>query len=122
MQDTEDIPLIGATLAGKYRVEKILGQGGMGVVMAARHLTLKQQVAIKLLLPKAAKLPEANYRFLREAKLAAAIQSEHVARVLDAGNLENGAPYIAMEHLMGVDLARHLKERGAVAIELAVDF
>src|SRR5262245_2193365 len=122
MAGPEDIPLIGETLAGKYRVEKILGQGGMGVVMAARHVTLKQYVAIKLLLPKAAKLPESTARFLREAKTAASIQSEHVARVLDAGTLENGTPYIAMEHLMGIDLGRQVKEKGALAVDLAVDF
>jgi serine/threonine protein kinase len=122
MSSSDDIPLIGEVLAGKYRVEKILGQGGMGVVLAARHLTLDQFVAIKLLLPKAAKLPDATSRFLREAKIAAAIRSPHVARVLDAGTLENGTPYIAMEHLGGVDLARHLKTKGALPIQQAVDF
>jgi serine/threonine-protein kinase len=91
-------------------------------VVAARHLTLRQRVAIKLLLPQAMERPEAIPRFLREARAAAAIQSEHVARVLDVGTLENGVPYLVMEHLSGTDFARLLKERGPLPVPEIVDF
>ena len=78
----------------------------MGVVVAARHLQLDERVAIKFLLPEGARESEAVDRFLREAKAAVKIKSEHVARVIDVGTLENGAPYMVMEYLEGGDLAR----------------
>src|SRR5687767_13853687 len=84
----------GDILAGKYRVEHVLGQGGMGVVVAARHLHFDQRVAIKFLLPELASSPETVARFSREANAAVKIQSEHVGRVLDVGTLESGAPYM----------------------------
>src|ERR1700733_13985399 len=82
----------GQILAGKYRVERVLGAGGMGVVVAAWHLQLEQRVAIKFLLPGVVIGPESIARFLREARAAARIQSAHVARVLDAATLEDGTP------------------------------
>ena len=96
---------VGALIAGKYRIERILGHGGMGVVVAAMHEQLRQRVAIKMLLPEAKTSPNAVSRFLREARAAAAIKGEHVARVLDVGELEGGSPYIVMEYLEGRDLA-----------------
>src|SRR4051794_33572362 len=92
-------PQRGEILAGKYRVERLLGVGGMGVVVAATHLELDEPVAVKLLLPQAAPQPDAVARFVREAKAAIKIKSDHVVRVLDTGRLESGAPYIVMEHL-----------------------
>jgi serine/threonine-protein kinase len=112
----------GDVLAGKYRVEKILGAGGMGVVVAAHHIHLDERVAIKFLLPTALASKEAVARFAREARAAAKIKSEHVARVSDVGTLENGAPYMVMEHLDGSDLAAWLHQRGALSVEQAVDF
>jgi serine/threonine-protein kinase len=109
-------------LAGKYRVEKILGVGGMGVVVAARHLQLQTKVAIKFLRPEMLASEEAVARFAREARAAVRITSEHVARVLDVGSLENGAPYIVMEFLEGGDLAAWLRQRGPLPVEQAVDF
>ena len=73
----------GDVIAGKYRIERILGKGGMGVVVAAVHVALKQQVAVKFLLPSALSGADTVARFVREAQAAARIQSEHVARVLD---------------------------------------
>jgi serine/threonine-protein kinase len=100
------IPIpVGALVAGKYRIERVLGQGGMGVVVAAMHEQLRQRVAIKMLLPEANASANALSRFLREARAAAAIKGEHVARVLDVGELEGGSPYIVMEYLEGRDLA-----------------
>ncbi|MDP9151238.1 MAG: serine/threonine protein kinase, partial [Myxococcota bacterium] len=112
----------GEILAGKYQVEKILGAGGMGVVVAARHLQLDAQVAIKFLLPAMVENQEAVSRFAREARAAVKITSEHVARVLDVGTLENGAPYMVMEYLEGGDLAAWIRQRGAMPIEQAIDF
>src|SRR6201999_462394 len=84
----------GSVLAGKYRVDRVLGQGGMGVVVAATDLQLERKVAIKFLLPDYARHPEASQRFLREARAAVKIQSEHVARVIDVGTLDTGSPYM----------------------------
>lgn len=116
-----DLPKRGDIIAGKYQVEDVLGAGGMGIVVAARHLALRQRVAVKFLLPAAMKSPEAGARFLREAQSAVAIQSEHVARVLDVGTLESGAPYMVMEHLSGTDLGHVLESRGLLPIGEAID-
>jgi serine/threonine protein kinase len=112
----------GEILAGKYRVERVLGIGGMGVVVAALHLALDERVAIKFLLPEALSNAEAVARFAREARAAVKIKSQHVARVIDVGTLETGAPYMVMEFLKGQDLSNHLREWGALPITDAVDF
>jgi len=112
----------GDVLAGKYRVERVIGVGGMGVVVAAHHVQLDEKVALKFLLPEALGNPEAVARFAREARAAVKIKSEHVARVTDVGTLPNGAPYMVMEYLDGGDLAEWLKQRGALPIEQAVEF
>ena len=111
----------GNILAGKYRVERIIGQGGMGVVVVARHIALDERVALKFLLPEYATHPEASARFLREAQSAVKIKSEHVARVSDVGTLETGAPYMVMEFLEGTDLSK-LLEAGVLGVEDAVDY
>jgi serine/threonine-protein kinase len=112
----------GEILAAKYRVERVLGSGGMGVVVAAHHLDLDERVAIKLLLPHALQSAEAVERFAREARAAVKIKSEHVARVTDVGQLETGQPYMVMEYLEGVDLSAWLRERGPMPVEQAVEF
>ncbi len=112
----------GDVLAGKYRVERILGMGGMGVVVAATHLHLEQRVAIKFLLPEIAKHPETVARFSREARAAVRIQSEHVGRVLDVGALDTGSPYMVMEFLEGSDLSDFVKSRGPRPWNEAVEF
>jgi eukaryotic-like serine/threonine-protein kinase len=112
----------GDVLAGKYRVERVLGEGGMGIVVAARHLHLDQMVALKFLLPEAVANPEALSRFLREARNAVRLKSEHVARIIDVGTLDNGAPYIVMEFLQGSDLAGVLAQHGPMPIAMAVDY
>jgi serine/threonine-protein kinase len=112
----------GDILAGKYRIDRILGAGAMGVVVAAHHLKLDEHVAIKFLQPETLANPEAVARFEREARAAVRIKSEHVARVFDVGTLENGAPYMVMEHLEGGDLAAWLEQRGPLPIEQTVDF
>ncbi len=115
-------PVPGTVVDGKYRVEKVLGEGGMGLVVAAMHLGLEQEVAIKFLLPEAMRNKVAVERFLREAKVAAKVRSEHVARVHDVGTLEEGGvPYIVMEHLEGLDLGKLIDREGALPIEEACE-
>jgi eukaryotic-like serine/threonine-protein kinase len=117
----EDAPKRGDVFAGKYRIEGILGLGGMGYVLAATHLQLRERVAIKLLLPDRAKQAGTVARFLREGRAAVRIRSEHVARVLDVGSHEDD-PYIVMEYLDGSDLSDVLRRRKRLPIALAVDY
>jgi serine/threonine protein kinase len=112
----------GEVLAGKYRVDRVLGAGGMGVVVAAHHLELDERVAIKFLLPDVLAHGDAVARFTREARAAVKIKSEHVAKVTDVGKLDTGAPYMVMEYLDGSDLSGWLKQRGPLPIEQAVEF
>ena len=112
----------GQVLAGKYRVEKVLGSGGMGVVVAAWHLELEQRVAVKFLHPLAMERPDTAERFRREARSAAKIRSEHVARVIDVGIMEGGLPYMVMEFLDGHDVSQEMQRVGLLAVSDAVDF
>jgi eukaryotic-like serine/threonine-protein kinase len=112
----------GDVLAGKFRIDRVLGQGGMGVVVAAHHLHLDERVAIKFLLPNALNDGEAVARFAREARAAVKIKSEHVARVSDVGTLETGSPYMVMEYLDGRDLSQLLQQRGVLSVEEACDY
>ena len=113
----------GDILDGKYQVERILGLGGMGVVVAARHLQLEQRVAIKFVLAEAVGNAEAVERFAREARAAVKLRSEHVARVLDVGTMaQTGAPYMVMEYLEGSDLGDLVEQRGPLTAQDVVDF
>jgi len=115
-------PEPGQLLAGKYVIEEVLGIGGMGVVVSAKHVALDQKVAIKYLLPAALLNPEVVARFAREARAAAKIRGEHVARVIDVGQFDDGAPYMVMEHLQGKDLAKVLELSGPLPIEDAIRY
>lgn len=108
-------------LAGKYRVERVLGAGGMGMVVAARHLDLNKLVALKFMLSSAAQNPEAAHRFVQEARAAAQLRSEHVAHVSDYGTLHSGEPYIVIEYLEGEDLAAVLERGGPLNMGFAVE-
>lgn len=112
----------GEVLEGKYRIERVLGEGGMGVVVSAYHLLLHERVAIKFLLPHLANQPDTIDRFLREARAAVRIKNEHIARVIDIGQFDTGTPYIVMEYLEGSDLAAHLRGHSTLTIEDAVDY
>lgn len=112
----------GQMLAGKYRVERILGRGGMGMVVRARHVQLDEPVAVKLMLPEVALSPEAVARFTREARAAAKIKSEHVVRVTDVATLEDGSPYMVMEFLEGRDLESLVHERKRLPVEEAIEY
>ncbi len=125
MTDRDDdlsfAPAPGTVLAEKYRVEHVLGAGGMGYVIRAWHLELDERVAIKMLLPKSAADPDTVMRFLREGRAAVKIKSEHVCRVLDVGRTDR-VPFIVMEYLDGVDLQRLLEREQRFAPEVAVDY
>src|SRR6478735_7849072 len=110
----------GEVLAGKYRIERVLGQGGMGIVVAATHLQLGERVALKFLLPQALSNPLAVERFAREARAAVKIKSEHVARVSDVGTLESGAPYMVMEFLEALEFVLQACEAIAEAHALGI--
>lgn len=112
----------GTILDGKYKVERILGQGGMGLVVEARHLPDDARVALKLLLPDNAAEPAAAARFLRGASTLEKLKSEHVTRVYDIGKLDDGAPCIAMELLEGRDLARTLSLSSVLPVADAIDY
>jgi serine/threonine protein kinase len=112
---------VGTVLAGKYRVERVLGIGGMGMVVAVTHLQLGERYALKFLLPDLASDPEIVARFMREAQAAARMKNEHIARVSDVGQLPNGPPYLVMEHLVGQDVAKRLRAGGPLPIVEAVD-
>jgi len=113
---------IGDILGGKYQVERVLGVGGMGVVVSAKHLTLGERVAIKFLLPQALARNDVVKRFLQEGQAAARLKSEHIARVHDFGQLESGAPFLVMEYLEGSDLSAVLRDRGPLSVETSVDY
>lgn len=112
------VPL-GEVFAGKYRVDRILGEGGMGIVVAAHHLELDQPVAIKFLLDDLATNEEGAERFRREARAAAKIQSDNVVRVLDVGILDGGERYMVMEYMEGRDLAEEIAEKGTLPVGIA---
>lgn len=110
MQDSETTELAraGHVVAGKFRLDACIGQGGMGSVWSATHLGLGHQIAIKLISREFARSPEALRRFDAEAKAAARLQSRHVVQVHDNGTLEDGTPYIAMELLSGESLQQRI--------------
>ena len=111
----------GDLLSGKYRVEKVLGEGGMGQVLEAVHVGLDQRVAVKALLPQMLSHKEAVARFTREAKGLAKLNSEHVARVFDVGQVASGQPFMVMEFLEGKDLGDLVDTRGALPVDEAAE-
>jgi hypothetical protein len=106
------IALVGELTGGRYRAQEILREGGMGIVVAARHVELGHRVAVKFLRAEARRSEEAIRRFRWEARASLGIRSEHVVRVTDAGTLSNGVPYLVMELLDGMNLGELMKRRG----------
>ena len=113
---------VGDVILDKYRVESILGHGGMGVVAECIHLKLGERVAIKMLRPDVLSDSDAVERFQREAQAAAKLKSEYVARVTDVGTFSaTQVPYMVMEFLEGNDLDKLISERGFLPVPWAVE-
>ncbi len=112
----------GQVLGARFRVERLLGSGGMGAVVAAEHLDLRQRVAVKLLRADLGRAPEALERFMREARASARLKSEHVAHVMDVGILHGSIPYMVMEYLDGCNLADYLGQRGPLPVATLTEF
>ena len=114
------LPRVGEVVAGKFRIERLLGEGGMAHVVEATHLLLDERVALKFLRAEVLLRSDIVARFAQEGRAAAKLKSEHVARVIDVGEL-NSVPYIVMEYLDGQNLEELVAERGPLPIAEAAD-
>jgi serine/threonine-protein kinase len=112
----------GTVLLGKYRVEDKLGLGGFGLVLRAHDLTLDQEVAIKILRADLELDDETLRRFMREAQSNVRLAGEHVVRIFDFGQLEDGSPYMSMELLQGADLGKLLSLSSKLSVSVAAGF
>jgi serine/threonine-protein kinase len=114
----------GQILAGKLQVEGVLGRGGMGLVLIARHTILNERVAVKLMRSEGQQDPDPTQleRFYREARAAARLKGPHITRVMDVGTLDDGSPYIVMEYIEGVTLSETIRQRGPLPVDEAVDY
>jgi serine/threonine-protein kinase len=123
-EGTEQTPPIpgGELLAGRYSVDTVLAQGGMGVVWLGRHIELDKPVAIKFLRRSLCGKEAVVARFLNEARAAAVLRSNHVVRVVDVGQIDTGRPYLVMEHLEGTDLDALIEADGALPVERAIEY
>ncbi len=115
-----ELPRVGDVVGGKYRIRRVIGKGGMAVVLAADHLLLNNVVALKVLHPELVSDVACASRFALEAQAAARLKSEHAVRILDVGRLDQGVPYMVMEHLEGCSIAEILDKRGSVSFAEAV--
>src|SRR5580698_5778425 len=112
----------GDVLRGKYRLVRLLGDGGMGSVYEALHAGLGTRVAIKVLHPDLARRPGLVERFLREARVSAQIKSPNVVQVMDVEATEDGVAYIVMELLEGEPLSAVLERQGKLGVGAACDY
>jgi serine/threonine-protein kinase len=119
---TQDALRGGTILSGKIRIERVVGQGAMGIVFEATDMSLQRRVAVKVMAPERANNAEARKRFLREARAALRLSSEHVTRLIDAGELDDDTPYLVMEYLDGCTLEAVLVRDGPPEIDVAVDW
>jgi eukaryotic-like serine/threonine-protein kinase len=114
---TDDLSrLTGTLVGGKYRVDRLIGRGGMGAVFAATNTAIGKRVALKFLGREAARDPAATLRFQREAQAAGVIESEHIVHVFDAGTSPDGLPFLVMELLNGEDLRARLDREGPLPV------
>ncbi|HEX3598207.1 MAG TPA: serine/threonine-protein kinase, partial [Polyangiaceae bacterium] len=118
-REREASELIGSVLAGRYRVEKLLGEGGMGRVYLAEHVLMRKPVALKVLHPEMTVIPDVVARFEREAVAAARIDHANVAQAMDFGHLADGALYFVLEYVDGRSL-RALLTEGALELDRAL--
>src|SRR4051812_38510419 len=116
-------PLAGRIVGGRYRIESLLGSGGMGVLYVAEHVLTRRKVALKLLHPsRDDELEQVQARFLSEARTAAAVRHPHVVDVLDMGTDERGLPFLVMELLEGLSLDRAVLNEGSLSPELTLAY
>lgn len=115
-EPTSDLARSGLIVAGRFRLDSLIGRGGMGSVWSATHLGLGHQIAIKLVSREFVRSPAALRRFDAEAKAVARLQSRHVVQVYDNGSLEDGTPYIAMELLSGESLQQRVDRVGPLSL------
>lgn len=113
-------PLIGRTIDGRYLIENVLGEGGMGLVYRARHAVLQKLLAVKVLRPDVSKDEEIITRFRQEAQSASAIGNEHIISISDFGTLKDGSTYFVMEYLEGQDLTTAIEEAQPVPAGRAI--
>jgi serine/threonine-protein kinase len=119
--EEEDIARLGTSI-GNYRLDKILGRGGMGTVYSGEHVYIKKAVAVKVLHPQFARYQEAIHRFLREARAATSINHANIVDVTDFGILADGGPvYFVMEYLEGKSLEDLIEKEGAVELHRALN-
>jgi eukaryotic-like serine/threonine-protein kinase len=118
----QDDPGPGDIVAGKYRIDRVLGAGGMGLVLAATHLDLGRPVALKMLRRELTSQPTVTARVMREARAAAALRHENVVQIFDVGRLDSGMPFIVMELLDGRDLDQLVRDRGPLPVSEAVRY
>ncbi|MBK9258834.1 MAG: serine/threonine protein kinase [Polyangiaceae bacterium] len=112
-------PRIGALAAGKYRVVRLIGRGGMGSVYEAQNVAIGKRVALKFLRAPAGADPSVRARFHREARLVSAIESAHIVQIFDTGETETGEPFLVMEFLQGEDLASRIRRLGRMSVQAA---
>jgi serine/threonine-protein kinase len=114
-------PVPGQLIGGKYRIDALIAEGGMGIVYRATHLDLDCPVALKLIRPEHVENEEVVARLLTEARIAAGLRSKHINRVLDVGRTAGGMPYLVLEYMEGSDLRAYLERRGPLPVSEAVD-
>ncbi len=112
---------VGEIIGGRFRIDRLIGIGGFGVVAAATHLELRHSVALKIMKDELAGDTEIIERFLREARAVAVLRTDHVCRVLDVARTEDGTPYIVMDLLEGSDVAAMLRSE-PLPVATAVDY
>jgi serine/threonine-protein kinase len=110
-------PSQGDVIDGKYQIDRMLGEGGMGAVAKAIHLLRRAPVALKFMSPNVMAIPQAVERFLNEGVAASQIDSDHVVHIFDVGKLPSGSPYLVMEYMEGHDIAEVLAREGKPGIE-----
>ncbi len=119
--DDSDALAEGVTVAGRYTLERVVGEGGMGVVWAARHVLTHKACALKFLKERRAQDPKSHERLLREARAACAVRHPNVAQVHDLLELPSGAPFIVMDLLDGEPLSRRLERDGPLSPKLVLE-
>jgi eukaryotic-like serine/threonine-protein kinase len=118
--DPETDSLIGTLAAGKYRIDALLGRGGMGAVYQATHQAIGKRVALKFLWRDAARDADAVTRFQREAEAASRVESAHIVQIFDSGATDDGLPFLVMELLTGEDLRTRLRREGRLGLAEAI--